>query len=57
MAEVKGWWSISVKISTLRKLDELKKELFDLEDISYDKVIQKLIKEYKRLKRLENSEN
>ena len=51
--QAKGWWRIAVKMQTLKQLDQLKKELFpDVNDISYDKVIRKLISEYYRLKRL-----
>ena len=50
---VKGWWRISVRMTTLRKLESLKKELFGFNDIGLDKVIQKLIKEYERLKKIE----
>ena len=40
-------------MTTLRKLESLKKELFGFNDIGLDKVIQKLIKEYERLKKIE----
>ena len=53
---VKGWWSISVKNEVLKELDKLKEELQDKvkefglnkEKISYNDVINFLVRQYKK---------
>ena len=58
--KIKGWWSISVKNEVLKELDKLKDELRDKieefglnkEKISYNDVINFLVKQYRDKKRI-----
>jgi hypothetical protein len=53
MADVKGWWSVSISLKTLKELEKIRKEMLDelgIEYLSYNSVINRLIEFYKNHK-------
>lgn len=47
MARAKGWWRVSLRVSTLRRLEAIRDKVAkDDEKLSYDAVVSRLISAY-----------